>query len=62
MLHTDLIAVLVGGPMLFVVRRVGDQYQLVGEADVDTTLGFMCGKVIETMDRGELEAQYIEII
>lgn len=48
--------------MLFVVRRVGDQYQLVGEADVDTTLGFMCGKVIETMDRGELEAQYIEII
>jgi hypothetical protein len=57
--HTDSIVVLFGGALLFVIRKTGDQYRLVGAAFVE---GFLDGEAIKMMDRGELEARYIDLI
>ncbi len=57
--HTDLIVILFGASVPFVLRRVDDQYTLIGEAYVH---GFMNGEAIEMMKRGERETQYMEII
>lgn len=45
--------------LMFIIRKVGEQYQLVGEAEID---GFMPGEAIEMMYCAELEAQYIDLV
>ena len=58
-LHTDLLTVLLGGQVPFILRKVGDQYTLVGEAYVH---GFMDGRAIDMWEQGELEMKFFDII
>lgn len=58
-LHTDLLTVLLGGQVPFILRKVGDQYTLVGEAYVH---GFMDERAIDMWREGELEMQFFDII
>lgn len=58
-LHTDLLVVLLGGKVPFILRNVGEQYTLVGEAYVH---GFMDERAIDMWHQGELEIQSFDII
>ncbi|CAG5190318.1 uncharacterized protein ALTATR162_LOCUS12173 [Alternaria atra] len=58
-LHTDVLTVLLGGTMPFILRKIGNQYKLVCEAYVH---GFMHGRAIDMIDRGELKLQNFDII
>jgi hypothetical protein len=46
----DFVCVLLGGRTPFILRPVGDDYNLVGECYVH---GFMHGEAIEQMENGE---------
>jgi hypothetical protein len=50
----DVVCVLLGGRTPFILRRVGDDYSLVGECYVH---GFMHGEAIDMMERGERELE-----
>ncbi|KAG4442122.1 hypothetical protein IFR05_002408 [Cadophora sp. M221] len=54
----DIICVPLGCPQPMIFRRVEDHYVVIGEAYVD---GYMYGKAMEMLDRGELELETFEL-
>jgi hypothetical protein len=54
----DVVAVFLGFPTPFILRRVDDYYLLVGEAYV---YGIMRGEVLQMCQRGEIEEEEFEI-
>ena len=54
----DIICILFGGMTPFVLRPVEDRFILLGECYVH---GLMAGEAMESMRRGELEKEWLEI-
>jgi hypothetical protein len=57
-LPTDCICILLGAPMLFILRRQENHFLLIGEAYVHE---FMYGEAIEMMRSGSFEVKTIDI-
>jgi hypothetical protein len=55
----DVVCVLFGGTVPFVLRRSGDDFRLHGEAYV---YGVMNGEVIDQLDAGNITAEWITLV
>jgi hypothetical protein len=58
-LPTDLIAVISGASVPFILRRINDRYKLIGEAYVH---GFMRGRAVRWMKSRRLKTEFFDII
>ena len=56
--HTDMICVLLGANVPFILRQVNDHLELISDVYVE---GLMYGEAIEMMERGELVVEAIDI-